>query len=286
MILRVDFKTDIFREFDIDKEVSLNEFIEIFNEHTTLKETQNSYTINSPFINMYLINGSYYLKITHFAKDAFAISLNIDGEKFGYTGKYYKDSIPKIVSAFSEYRIQDLKSYLKEKVSARKWSPIDFEVTDYTFFQKGFFRPEMIPDIIIFFAINSLLFFVSDSIFMIVITITCSFSIISHQALFYINHYKCSKNIIVIISRNELKIRIDGIEKIIKNNDIKSVVYHSQRSMTTYSDVTLKNGNIFQFSEEIFNINKIANSSLNIKTVLSNRFPYIKRPKFSDKMLD
>lgn len=286
MILRVDFKTDIFREFDIDKDVSLNEFIDIFNELTTLKETQNSYIISSPFMNMYLINGIYYLKITHFAKDAFILTLNIKGEKYGFTGKYYKESISKIVSAFSENRIQDLKSYLKEKISARKWNPKDFEATDYSFFQKRFFRPVMISDIVIFFAINSMLFFVSDSIFMIVLTINCSFSIISFEALFYINHYKCSKNIIVNISRNELKIRIDGIEKIIKNNEIESVVYHSQRSYTTYSDVKLKDGSIFQFSEEIFHIYKIANSSLNIKYLWSNRFPYIKRPKFSNEPLD
>ncbi len=284
MILRVDFTTDDFREFDIDKEVNFEEFSAIFEELTQLHESRQSFVIDRQGINFYLINAPFYLKITHFTKDAFHVVFFREGEKHAFAGNFYHKDIPELAYALYQKRNDDLHRYVKNPAYDHKWSAKDFETTDYTFSQKSILNRMsfyvLIPILVIFplyaFAFKDW----QARIFFLIYGLGYA-GIILGQRMY---QYRFVRNIIVKMSRNEMKITIDGIEKTFQNSQIDAVISRNKGSRNDYTVVKLKNGSIFHLNEEVFHVYKYAAAPLKNRNSALKRIPRRVRPRFAENM--
>lgn len=189
-------------EFTDEESVNYNSIKSIFEEKTEIIKTKSSFTINEPYTKFYIRNNNNYLKISHFAKDAFTVEYsNVIDNRF-HSGNFYKKSIMPIIELFCNQNYLELNKIIpstNKNVSELIKSYIAKDFT-YHFSHKGIIW--LLINCIITVALNIYiigLILSKPILFILIIPSIFSVMLIMHFFL-HINHITKSKNSSIRIS--------------------------------------------------------------------------------------
>jgi hypothetical protein len=88
-------------EFTEEQPVDESTLLRIFKEHTELIETPHSFTIKRAFVTFYITNENHYLRIMHFAKNAFVVEYMNTTDNIPHMGNFYINTVEDIIIEFA-----------------------------------------------------------------------------------------------------------------------------------------------------------------------------------------
>lgn len=113
--LKLQYKNYETGEFTEEKSVDKESLLSIFDQNTEIVHLRRTYTIKEPLISFYIKAGESYLRIMHFAKDAFTIWYCNEYETVLFKGYFYKKSTRKIIGLFIDNKIEELYELIPKK---------------------------------------------------------------------------------------------------------------------------------------------------------------------------
>jgi hypothetical protein len=291
LILKIQYDSYEAGEFTAEQCVDIDTLLDIFEENTQIIQTKRSYTIKRPYIKFFLKNGDNYLKISHFAKDAFSVEYCNEPDDKLYVGNYYKKTIKQILVNFSENNFEALNKKIprtnkNEKQLIKAFFKLDFT---YLYRFRGYF--DLIFNSILFFPLaigGILLLFKTPLGFLSLFPLT--FLLFPILILYFLirlnmNYVRNSKgkNITISSGLTTIKYVCDNHEIVFDKTDIKELLiyeasgYRNPYSNYSFARIILKNGVTIDISHMIldsylisYKLNKIP--SKRIRKI----YPYIK----------
>jgi hypothetical protein len=291
LILKIQYDSYENGEFTAEHIVDIETLLDIFEENTQIIQTKRSYTIKRPYIKFFLQSEDNYLKISHFAKDAFSVEYCNEPDDKLYFGNFYKKTIKQILILFSENNIAELNRKIprtrkSEKSLIKSFLKLDFT---YSYRYKGYFDLILFSVLTLPFVISAivLLFKTPTSYFILIPFLFFLFplSIPFFLIRLNLNYVKNSKNKSITISSGSSIIKYVQDNQAIEfdKSDIKELEiyeasgYRNPFSSYSFARIILKNGTSIDISHMILDSFSISYKLKIVPTKTIRKFyPYIK----------
>lgn len=278
-------------EFTPENSVSLDSIFKIFEENTQIIPLKYSYTINKPYIKFFLRNEGNYLKVSHYAKDAFQVDFYNILDKKLHTGNFYKKSTKQILANFAEENYEAINNKIPITNSNAKQFINSFENLDFTYSYKykGYLF-HILNSILILPFLGVLYLFFNQPFGLLELFMLCFFLLPMLLLIVFLiridlNYVKNSKGKIITISSGAQQIKFiqDEKELIFFKSDIREVItYESSGGRNpfmaySFTKIILKNDIKIDISFMILENDRILNK---LKRIPPKRiyvyYPYIK----------
>jgi hypothetical protein len=291
LILKIQYDSYEAGEFASEQNVNIDTLLDIFEENTQIIQTRRSYTIKRPYIKFFLQHGDNFLKISHFAKDAFSVEYCNEPDDKLYQGNFYKKTIKQILVYFSENNFEALNKKIprtnkNEMQLIKAFYKLDFT---YSYRYRGYF--DMLFNSILFLPLaicGILLLYITPLGGLTLIPLIFLLSpllIICFLIRLNLNYIKNSKGKIITLSSGSTMIKYVYDNHTIEFNksDIKElIIYHASAHRNPFSSYSfarlyLKNGTTIDISHMILDSYLV---SYKLNRIPSKRiykiYPYIK----------
>jgi hypothetical protein len=283
--LKLQYDTFEEGEFTNEQNVSLESLLGIFEKNTEIIKSKWSYTITKPYIKFFIQIGQNYLRIQHFAKDAFTVHYCNDPDEKLYQANFYKKTVLNIITLFCQEKYEDLNKLIprtsdNEAVLIKLFIKKDFI---YHYKHRGLF-------FLVFNSVFNLVFFAGFLIAAIGVRETMFFFFPLLMALLFLsltislfvlenNYIKNSRNKTIQISSGSQKIVITNNEQRNEFNksDISEVVFYANGSRSgfneySFSKIKFKDGRHFNISFMLIDIWILEYKLNGVKTRRENKF--------------
>lgn len=278
-------------EFTSEISVTLDSLLKIFEENTQTISWKYSYTINKRYIKFYLRNEKSYLRVSHYAKDAFQVDYyNIQDKKL-HSGNFYKKSTKQLLTYFAEENYEAICLKIPRNNNNAKLLINSFENLNFTYSYKyrGYLS-HVLNSVLILPLLCPVYLFLNQTFDLPMLFMLCCFLspfllLIIFLIRIDLNYVKNSKGKIITISAGAPQIKYiqDNQELIFNKSDIKEVISYDASGgrnpfmAYSFTKIILKNDIKIDISFMILENDKILNK---LKRIPSKRnyvyYPYIK----------
>jgi hypothetical protein len=291
LILKIQYDSCEAGEFSSEQSVNLDTLLDIFEENTQIIQTKRSYTIKRPYIKFFIQNEDNYLKISHFAKDAFSVEYCNEPDDKLYSGNFYKKTIRQIIIYFSENNFGAINRKIprtkkNETALIRTFQNLDFT---YSYRYRGYFDLTFFSVLFLPLCIGEILLLVDTPFsFLTLIPLTLLFFpilILFFHIRLNMNYVRNSigKNITISSGSKTITYIYDNHAIEFNKSDIKELIiyeasgYRNPFSFYSFARFILNNGVIIDISHMILDSYLISYKLKRIPTkTIKKIYPYIK----------
>jgi hypothetical protein len=262
--MKLKLQHDTFEEgeFTSEQDVSLEDLLTIFQNNSQIVKTKRAFTINRPYITFFIQEGENYLRLSHFAKDAFSVYYCNDPDDKLFIGNFYKKTVLKIISLFGQDQHDELVKLIPRTSESEKALIKLFIRDDFFYSYKLRGRGSLIFYTLLFLPTGLFFFFTALKMFntaLFFFPLAFGLFFIITLILLYriqLNHINDSKFKTIKISSGSsiVEINDNGQSSVFNKSEIREVIFYYTLAFKnpfadySYSKIILKNGTTFNIS--------------------------------------